>query len=224
MQLTKTPGDYYVPIKLGKTDELSLILNDETVNYIDWDDSDVTAGFSYGLTVDEDESEVSWDKDFLTPTKGSQNEIATAFNPNIVHDLSINITTENWLDILANPLDEEYHETSITFNGVTLESVTIRTKGGSSLRSVSQSTSDRYSFKVDINEYVDGQKFFGLKKFTLQNSFNDPSYMREVIAYDVLDEMGVATPKHAYVNLYVNDELFGFYLMLEAIDGEFFRK
>jgi hypothetical protein len=215
------PSDHYVPFKLGKTDELSLILNDETVDYIDWDDSDVTAGFSYGLTVDEDESEVSWDKDFLTPTKGSQNEIATAFNSSVVHNLSINITTENWLDILANPLDEEYHETSITFNGVTLDSVAIRTKGGSSLRSVSQSTSDRYSFKVDINEYVDGQKFFGLKKFTLQNSFNDPTYMREVIAYDLLDEMGVATPKHAYVNLYVNDELFGFYLMLEAIDGEF---
>jgi hypothetical protein len=117
------PGNYYVPFKLGKTDELSLILNDETVDYIDWDDSDVTGGFSYGLTVDEVASEVSWDKDFLTPTKGSQNELATAFNRNIVHDLSINITTENWLDILANPLDKEYHETSITFDGVTLDSV-----------------------------------------------------------------------------------------------------
>jgi hypothetical protein len=60
-----------------------------------------------------------------------------------------------------------------------------------------------------------------LKKFTLQSSFHDPSYMREVIAYDLLNEMGVATPKHAYVNFYVNGELFGFYLMVEAIDGEF---
>lgn len=213
-------SDYSVPFKLGNTDELSLILNDETVDYIDWDDSDVNTGFSYGLSA-ASSSDTSWAKDFLTPTKYTENELATAFNPEIVHNLSIDISTENWENILANPLDEEYHEASITFNGVTLDSVAIRTKGGSSLRSVSQSTSDRYSFKIDINEYVDGQKFFGLKKFTLQNSFNDPSYMREVIAYDLLEEMGVPAPEHAYVNVYINDELFGFYLMVEVIDGEF---
>ena len=214
------PGDYFVPFKLGKTDELSLILNDETVDYLAWDNSDVEAGFSYGLSAS-DSATRSWEKDFLTPSLGNQNALASAFNKNIVGTLSITISDENWQDILDNPLDEEYHETSITFNGVTLDSVAIRTKGGSSLSSVAQSTSDRYSFKLDINEYVDGQKFFGLKKFTLQNSFNDPSYMREVIAYELMDEMGVPSPEHAYVNFYVNGELFGFYLMVEAIDGEF---
>ncbi|MEI8654901.1 CotH kinase family protein [Pseudoalteromonas sp. Hal273] len=48
--------------------------------------------------------------------------------------------------------------------------------------------------------------------------------MREVIAYDLMDEMGVPTPEHAYVNFYVNGELFGLYLMVEAIDGEFVEK
>lgn len=226
------PNDYFVPFKLGNTDELSLILNDETVDYLDWDESDVPVGFSYGLShglgynaTDSDSTDQtnqhSWDKDTLTPTKGAINTLATAFNSSIVQDLSINISTENWQDILDNPLDEEYHETSITLNGVTLDTVAIRTKGNSSLSSVARSNSDRYSFKFDINEYVDGQKFFGLKKFTLQNSYNDPSYMREAIAYDLLSEMGVATPKHAYVNFYVNGELFGLYLMVEAIDGEF---
>lgn len=213
------PGTYYVPFKLGKEDELSLILNDEVIDYIDWDESDVATGFSYGLSNSTDFTHA-----FLTPTPGSENTVATAFTPTAVNTLSITITDENWQDILDNPLDEEYHETAITFNGVTLDSVAIRTKGGSSLSSVANSSSDRYSFKVDINEYVSGQKFFGLKKFTLQNSFNDPSYMREVIAYDLMDEMGVPTPEHAYVNFYVNGELFGLYLMVEAIDGEFLEK
>lgn len=216
----ENPNDHYVPFKLGKTDELSLILNDETVDYLSWDDSDVIAGFSYGLSASGN-SDKSFEKDFLIPTQGQVNQLATAFNANVVRELSIDISQENWQDILSNPLDEEYHDASITFNGVTLDSVAIRTKGGSSLRSVAQSNSDRYSFKIDINEYVSGQKFFGLKKFTLQNSFNDPSYMREVIAYDLMKEMGVPTPEHAYVNVYVNGELFGFYLMVEAIDGEF---
>ena len=213
------PGTYYVPFKLGKEDELSLILNDEVIDYIDWDESDVATGFSYGLS-----SSTGFTHAFLTPTPSSENTVATAFTPTEVNTLSITITDENWQDILDNPLDEEYHETAITFNGVTLDSVAIRTKGGSSLRNVANSSSDRYSFKVDINEYVSGQKFFGLKKFTLQNSFNDPSYMREVIAYELMDEMGVPTPEHAYVNFYVNGELFGLYLMVEAVDGEFIEK
>ena len=213
------PGTYYVPFKLGKEDELSLILNDEVIDYIDWDESDVATGFSYGLS-----SSTGFTHAFLTPSPSSENTVATAFTPTAVNTLSITITDENWQNILDNPLDEEYHETAITFNGVTLDSVAIRTKGGSSLRSVANSSSDRYSFKVDINEYVSGQKFFGLKKFTLQNSFNDPSYMREVIAYELMDEMGVPTPEHAYVNFYVNGELFGLYLMVEAVDGEFVEK
>ena len=213
------PGTYYVPFKLGKEDELSLILNDEVIDYIDWDESDVATGFSYGLS-----SSTGFTHAFLTPTPSSENTVATAFTPTAVNTLSITISDENWQDILDNPLDEEYHETAITFNGVTLDSVAIRTKGGSSLRNVANSSSDRYSFKVDINEYVSGQKFFGLKKFTLQNSFNDPSYMREVIAYELMDEMGVPTPEHAYVNFYVNGELFGLYLMVEAVDGEFVEK
>ena len=213
------PGTYYVPFKLGKEDELSLILNDEVIDYIDWDESDVTTGFSYGLS-----NSTGFTHAFLTPTPSSENTVATAFTPTAVNTLSITISDENWQDILDNPLDEEYHETAITFNGVTLDSVAIRTKGGSSLSSVANSSSDRYSFKVDINEYVSGQTFFGLKKFTLQNSFNDPSYMREVIAYNLMDEMGVPTPEHAYVNFYVNGELFGLYLMVEAVDGEFIEK
>jgi spore coat protein CotH len=213
------PGTYYVPFKLGKEDELSLILNNEVIDYIDWDESDVATGFSYGLS-----SSTGFTHAFLTPTPSSENTVATAFTPTAVNTLSITITDENWQNILDNPLDEEYHETAITFNGVTLDSVAIRTKGGSSLRNVANSSSDRYSFKVDINEYVSGQKFFGLKKFTLQNSFNDPSYMREVIAYELMDEMGVPTPEHAYVNFYVNGELFGLYLMVEAVDGEFVEK
>ena len=116
------PGTYYVPFKLGKEDELSLILNDEVIDYIDWDESDVATGFSYGLS-----SSTGFTHAFLTPTPSSENTVATAFTPTAVNTLSITITDENWQDILDNPLDEEYHETAITFNGVTLDSVAIRT-------------------------------------------------------------------------------------------------
>lgn len=213
------PGDYFVPFKLGKEDELSLILNDETVDYIDWQESDVSAGYSYGLSTDG-----SWQKNTLALSQGASNALPEIYAQDAVQSIYFNIDTNEWQDLLDNAADEEYHPTSVTFKGVTLDEVAIRTKGNSSLSSTIRAGSERFSFNVDINEYVDGQKLLGMKKFVLNNMFNDPSYMREYIAYELLDEMGVATPQHSYVNVYVNDELKGLYLLVEFVNDQFITK
>ncbi len=213
------PGEAYVPFQLSSSDELELIFNGESIYYFDWKPSDVPKGFSYGLSIDG-----NLPRKTLIPTPSESNRNVIVFNESIVQSLSIEIADENWQDILNNPLDKIYHRASLTFNGVTLNEIAIRTKGSSSLTSVFNSGGERFSFKFDINEYVSGQKLFGLKKFVLNNSFHDPSYMREKIAYDLLDEMGVVVPKHAYVNFYVNGELRGLYLMLETIDKTFLKK
>lgn len=213
------PGDNFVPFKLGKEDELSLILADETVDYIDWQDSDVSAGYSYGLTEDG-----GWAINTLTPTQAMSNQLPDVYEKDIVESIYFEIGPDQWQDLLDNALDEEYHLTAVTYKGVTLDEVAIRTKGNSSLNSVAQSGGERFSFNIDVNEYVDGQKLLGMKKFVLNNMFNDPSYMREYIAYELLDEMGVATPQHSYVNVYVNDELKGLYLLVEFVNGDFIEK
>ena len=63
-----------------------------------------------------------------------------------------------------------------------------------------------------------------MKKFVLNNMYNDPSYMREYIAYELMDEMGVAAPDHSYVNVYVNGELKGLYLLVEFVNEQFLAK
>lgn len=210
------PGTDYVPFKLGSSDELSLIYDDETVDYIDWDASDVPSGYSYGLATDG-----SWDKDTLGPTPGASNQAVEVFSSDVVESIYIDIDSDDWDDLLENAVDETYYYADVSYKGVTLEDVAFRAKGNSSLDAVASMNSERYSFKVDMNEYVDGQKLLGLKKFVLNNSYNDPTYMREYIAYELMDEMDVPAPRRAYVNLYINDELHGLYLMVEAVDGEF---
>ncbi|WP_339721675.1 CotH kinase family protein [uncultured Paraglaciecola sp.] len=213
------PGSNFVPFKLGKEDELSLMHNGETVDYIDWQESDVSAGYSYGLSTDG-----GWAFNTLTPTPGTTNKLPEVYAQDTVESIYFEIDADQWQDLLDNATDEEYHLTAVTYKGVTLDEVAIRTKGNSSLSSVARSGGERYSFNIDVNEYVDGQKLLGMKKFVLNNMFNDPSYMREYIAYELLDEMGVATPQHSYVNVYVNDELKGLYLLVEFINGDFVEK
>lgn len=213
------PGTHYVPFKLGSNDELNLILNDETVDYLEWDESDAPQGFSFGSYPDG-----SWTVRTLSPTSEATNSDALTFDTSNIENFYVEISSENWSDMMTNPLDEENHTASISYKNVSLENIAIRTKGNSSLSSVANTDSERFSFKIDMNEYVDGQKLLNLKKLNLNNNFKDPTYMREYISYEVLRDAGLPAPRSAYVNLYINGELHGLYSMVEQVDGEFLEQ
>lgn len=146
------------------------------------------------------------------------------FKENEVMDIKIEISEEDWKAMKDNAKDEEYHSANITVGDTKLENIAIRTKGFSSLQTVVSSDSDRYSFRVNLDKYVDGQNLNGLNEFVLNNNFQDPSYMREYLSYKALEELGVDVPKCAYANVYINGELFGFYLAVEAVDDSFIER
>ncbi|WP_339819994.1 CotH kinase family protein [Paenibacillus sp. FSL R7-0216] len=134
-----------------------------------------------------------------------------------VVDVKITIDEADFQDMLDNASAEEYKTASVDYNGQHFDNVGIRTKGNLSLRSVVQMTdSDRYSFKLSFDEYVN-QTLDGIQKINLNNNYSDASYMREFLTYELAEQMGLPTPKYSYVNVYVNDELRGFYLAVEQI-------
>ena len=143
------------------------------------------------------------------------------FDSETVTVVNITISEENWEEILENPLAEEYHTADITINGDTYSAVGIRTKGMTSLSSVASSDSDRYSFKIKADEYVSGQNFAGLDEFVLNNNYQDPTYMKEYLSYELMEEIDVPTPLHTYAAVSINGEYWGLYLMVEAIEEDF---
>jgi len=105
-----------------------------------------------------------------------------------------------------------------------LENVAFRTKGNSTLTSVANSTSERYSFKVKTNKYVDDQYLDGSNEFVLNNSYNDPSYLREYITYGASSYLGLITPETEFVQLTINGADYGLYLYVESYDDTFVEK
>ena len=146
---------------------------------------------------------------------------STLFDKDGITTVNITISDENWADMLENPLEEEFHLCDITINGETYESIAIRTKGMTSLSSVANSDSDRYSFKIKADEYVGGQSFDGLDEFVLNNIYQDATYMKEYLSYEMMDYIGVDTPLYSYAAVYINGEYFGLYLMVEAPEADF---
>ena len=123
---------------------------------------------------------------------------------------------------MDNASNEEFKSCNITINGQTYYSVGIRPKGNSSLSMVvSDETTDRYSFKIKFNEYVDGQTYNGIESIVLNNMIQDNTYMKEYLSYDLYDFMGIAVPEMSYSNIKINNEDWGLYLAIEVIDERY---
>ena len=142
-----------------------------------------------------------------------------------VIDVKITVDEADFQDMLDNASLEEYKMASAEYNGTKFDNVGIRTKGNLSLRSVVQmQDSDRYSFKLSFDEYVDNQTLGGISKINLNNNYSDASYMQEFLTYELAEEMGLPTPGHSYVNVYINGKLWGFYLAVEQVGDAYLER
>lgn len=141
-----------------------------------------------------------------------------------VVDVKITIDEDEFQDMLDNASNEEIKTASVDYNGHHFDNVGIRTKGNLTLRSVVQMTdSDRYSFKLSFDEFVD-QTLGGVSKINLNNNYSDATSMREFLTYELAETMGLPNPKHSFVNIYINDELWGFYLAVEQIGDAYLER
>lgn len=160
------------------------------------------------------------------------------FDRDKVMEINIEIDENELDDMFKNAQSEEFKSANITINGDTYRSVAIRPKGNSSLRAVASTSSadeeknteedssskkgeNRFSFKVNFDEYVSGQTMGGLTQLNLNNNYSDPSYMREFLAYSIFEDMGLKTPEMAYAKVSINGKYHGLYLAVESIQDPF---
>jgi hypothetical protein len=116
---------------------------------------------------------------------------------------------------------EEYARADLWYDGRLIPAVAVRPKGNSSLRSAISSGTIRFSLKVDINFFNSTRNLDGVKKLNFNSGFSDPTFIREVLAYQIFEQMGLPTPRASFVDLWINDSHLGLYTMVEQIDKTF---
>ena len=130
-----------------------------------------------------------------------------------VLDIQIIADEKQWEDMLNNATAEEYIPVTIVIDGTKVKHAGIRPKGNSSLSMVARDDStDRYSFKIEFDQYVTGQTWLGLDKLVLNNMLGDTTYMKEYLSYDLMDYSGVQSPLYTFANISINGETWGLYL------------
>ena len=83
------------------------------------------------------------------------------------------------------------------------------------------------SLKVDLNEFVKGQKLAGVAKLNFHSNISDPTWMLEPLSYRLYRDAGVPAPRTAYCKVYLSvpgqyqHESVGLYSMVENINRHF---
>lgn len=143
------------------------------------------------------------------------------FSTDSIIDVDVSISESDWEDLLKNAISEEYYSCDVTVNGTKYKNVGFRAKGNTSLSMVASSDSDRYSFKISFDEYVDGQNCDGLSKLVLNNNYSDATMMKEAICYDMFAFLGADANLYNYAKVSINGEYYGIYLALEPVEESF---
>ena len=144
------------------------------------------------------------------------------FKADKVH--TIDIVMNDWDSFIETCENEEYASCSVLIDGEKYSAVGIRAKGNTSLSSVSQMNSDRYSFKLEFDQYDKTKSYYGLDKISLNNVIQDNTYMKDFLVYQMMNEFGVAAPLSSFVYITVNGEDFGLYLAVEGVEDGFLQR
>lgn len=74
------------------------------------------------------------------------------------------------------------------------------------------------AFKLKF-DFVDGDtRFLGLQGLKLNNMLEDPSQLREAVAYVALGELGIPAPRSGHAEIRLNGESYGLHATVERVD------
>jgi len=155
---------------------------------------------------------------FLTNTLAQE----SFYKTDEIREIKISFYQSNWdalLDSLYIIGDRDRILANVLIDGVSYDSVGVRYKGFSSA-SINRV---KNPFNIKLNYTIAGQNHLGIDKLKLSNVIQDPSFVREVLSYEIIRQYMPASEAN-YANVFINDTLIGLYSNVEAVNKEFLEK
>lgn len=149
------------------------------------------------------------------------------YDVDAVREAKLYIDDEQWLntlDSLKQLGNDDRVVASLVFDGIRYDSVGVRFKGNSSYFNVRNQELTKLPFNIKADFVKKKQRFKDkYKSLKLSNVFRDPSFLREVLSYEIAGNY-MPAPRANYVKLFVNDKYLGLYNNTESVDKDFLNK
>ncbi|MEZ5196263.1 MAG: CotH kinase family protein [Bacteroidales bacterium] len=143
------------------------------------------------------------------------------YDINTINTIEITFQESNWdylLDQLVSAGQEGRLLGTVSINGVEYDSVGVRYKGNSSY--TANQVKNPLNIKLDY--VISGQDIDGYGTLKLANGFKDPSFVREVLSYEIARKYFPASLSN-YANVYINGSHLGLYTSDQDVDSYFSR-
>lgn len=137
---------------------------------------------------------------------------AAVFDPTVVQRLELALDATAEAALRADP--RVYVRGALRWNGEEVRDIGVRLKGEWNFRDLD----GKAPFKLKFDEFVEGQRFHGLARLTLNNALEDPSWVAERLTYELFRDAGLAAPRANLAWVTVNGADYGLYVNLETED------
>ncbi|HNY01315.1 MAG TPA: CotH kinase family protein [Bacteroidales bacterium] len=145
------------------------------------------------------------------------------YRPGAIREIRIRFAEPGWRQILDSLFetvgDDGKLVGDVTIDGCLYRKAGIRYKGYSSYNA----DEIKNPFNIDLDYHIKNQNHLGHVKLKLSNVIHDPSFIREVLSYEIARKY-LPSCRANFANLYVNDTLIGLYTNVEAVDRFFVKE
>jgi len=152
------------------------------------------------------------------------------FNETKVYSYNFTITKADSIKMEQDALLENYVPAQFMFNDSSIGQIGIRYKGSSySLPNCFDDNGTRtdipvckkISLKLKFDKYSSSLNFFSMKRINLHSMSADDTKMHDILSYGLFREMGIISPRSAFVKVYINSVFQGLFLAVEDPDSRF---
>ena len=133
------------------------------------------------------------------------------YNSNSTTLIEIYFSQQDWneqlIDFYLADLDQRLLADSVVINGSVKDSVGIKYKGNSTF----SESNAKNPINISLDYIQDNQDYQGFRTLKLSNGKNDPSFLREVLSYEIARKYMTA-PESNHAKVYINDVFHGVYV------------
>lgn len=144
------------------------------------------------------------------------------YDINTVQEIRIQFLQPNWdhlLDSLKDANDQVFlAAATVEINGQVFNSVGVKYKGNNSY----DPDYAKNPFHLELDYLINDQNYLGIKDIKLGNAYSDPSFLREVLAFEMIDRYADA-PRANYARVWINGAYWGVFVNIESINKPFAR-
>lgn len=144
------------------------------------------------------------------------------YDMSTVQNIEITFVESNWDQIMdtyySNDLGEKLMGTAV-INGIQYDSIGVKYKGNSTYNA----NNGKNPLHIYLDEVINNQNYDGYESIKLSNGKNDPSFVREVLSYNIARKY-MNAPRSNYAKVYINGSYYGLFSSSEAINKNFVER